>query len=51
LQSVALGLPFVVAGTVKSIYDIVLWRWFRTVELATVSDSTADQATVARQRT
>jgi hypothetical protein len=23
-----LGLPFLAAGTIKSIYDIVLWRWF-----------------------
>jgi MFS family permease len=43
LQSVALGLPFVMAGTVKSIYDVVLWRWFRKVELPTDSDD--DHAT------
>jgi MFS family permease len=29
--SLFLGFPFVVAGTVKSVYDLVLWRWFRTV--------------------
>jgi MFS family permease len=32
-QSVALGAPFLIAGVVKGAYDLVLWRWFRTVEL------------------
>ena len=32
-QSVALGFPFVIAGTLKSVYDLALWRWFRTVPL------------------
>ena len=32
-QQVALGLPFLLAGTIKSTYDVVLWRWFRHVEL------------------
>jgi MFS family permease len=32
-QSVAFGLPFFLAGTIKSVYDVVLWRWFRTVPL------------------
>lgn len=30
-QSVALGLPFLLAGIIKSGYDIALWMWFRTV--------------------
>ena len=30
-QSVALGLPFLLAGTIKSAYDLILWRWFRHV--------------------
>jgi MFS family permease len=30
-QSVALGLPFLLAGVIKSGYDLVLWRWFRHV--------------------
>jgi len=30
-QSVALGLPFVLAGTIKSAYDLILWQWFRRV--------------------
>jgi MFS family permease len=32
-QSVALGLPFLLAGIIKCGYDIALWRWFRTVPL------------------
>jgi MFS family permease len=30
-QSVALGLPFLLAGAIKSGYDLALWRWFRRV--------------------
>jgi MFS family permease len=32
-QSIAFGLPFVLAGGIKSVYDVVLWRWFRAVPL------------------
>ena len=32
-QAIAFGLPFFLAGTIKSAYDVVLWRWFRTVPL------------------
>lgn len=32
-QGVALGAPFVIAGTVKGAYDLILWRWFRSVPL------------------
>jgi MFS family permease len=32
-QSVALGLPFVLAGTIKGTYDLILWRWFSHVPL------------------
>jgi MFS family permease len=32
-QQVAIGLPFVLAGGIKSIYDVTLWRWFRRVPL------------------
>jgi len=32
-QTVALGLPFVIGGGIKSIYDVTLWRWFRHVPL------------------
>ena len=33
MANVALGAPFVVAGTIKCGYDLVLWRMFRRVEL------------------
>ncbi len=32
-QTVAIGLPFVIAGTIKAAYDLILWRWFRTVSI------------------
>jgi MFS family permease len=34
MANVALGAPFVVAGTIKCGYDLVLWRTFRRVTLA-----------------
>jgi predicted MFS family arabinose efflux permease len=33
VASLAIGAPFVIAGSIKSGYDLVLWRWFRTVPL------------------
>jgi hypothetical protein len=30
---VALGLPFALAGSIKTGYDLVLWRWFSHIEL------------------
>jgi MFS family permease len=30
-STVALGLPFAIAGTIKSGYDLILWAWFRHV--------------------
>jgi MFS family permease len=32
-QSVAVGLPFLIAGTIKGVYDVILWRWFRGMRL------------------
>jgi predicted MFS family arabinose efflux permease len=32
-QSLWIGFPFVAAGTIKVAYDLILWRWFRTVPL------------------
>jgi MFS family permease len=32
-QSIGLGAPFVIAGSIKGAYDLILWRWFRTVPL------------------
>ena len=33
-QRIAFGAPFVIAGTVKIVYDLALWNWFRRVPLA-----------------
>ena len=33
IQAIAPGAGFVVAGTLKCVYDLVLWRWFRRVPL------------------
>jgi MFS family permease len=33
MANVAIGAPFVVAGTIKCLYDVVLWRVFRPVQL------------------
>jgi len=30
-QTFGLGVPFVLAGTIKGTYDLILWRWFRTI--------------------
>jgi predicted MFS family arabinose efflux permease len=32
-ETIALGLPFVISGGLKSAYDLTLWRWFRHVPL------------------
>ena len=41
MQHVAFGAPFVAAGALKSVYDLVLWRVFRRVPLP---DPRADRA-------
>jgi MFS family permease len=33
LLTLAAGAPFLVAGAIKSLYDLTLWRWFRKVPL------------------
>ena len=33
LQPLGLAIPFLVAGVVKSAYDLALWRLFRPVQL------------------
>ncbi|MHB8333581.1 MAG: MFS transporter [Acidimicrobiales bacterium] len=33
LSGIALGLPFAVAGSIKVLYDLTLWTWFRRVPL------------------
>ncbi|HKA03842.1 MAG TPA: MFS transporter [Acidimicrobiales bacterium] len=32
-QQIAVGLPFVISGGIKTAYDLTLWRWFRRVPL------------------
>jgi len=32
-QTISLGAPFLIAGVIKGAYDLVLWRWFRTVDV------------------
>jgi len=32
-QSIGLGAPLVIAGTIKSVYDLALWRWFSHVTI------------------
>lgn len=38
LQQVALGLPLLVAGGIKTAYDVALWSWFRRVPLPDHAD-------------
>jgi MFS family permease len=45
-QSIALGAPFLIAGVVKGAYDLVLWRWFRTVDLPPEDVGPAEPAAV-----
>jgi len=44
-QSIFLGLPFLVAGVTKGVYDLSLWAWFRNVHL----DEGNDIATNSRR--
>jgi predicted MFS family arabinose efflux permease len=43
-QNIALGLPFFIAGSLKSIYDLVLYGWFRKVPLAASESDAATDA-------
>jgi predicted MFS family arabinose efflux permease len=42
MQSVAFGAPFVAAGVLKSVYDLVLWRVFKRVPLPHDAGEAAD---------
>jgi predicted MFS family arabinose efflux permease len=42
--SVGLAAPFVLAGSIKSIYDLTLWRWFSHVPLPDDADDAAEVA-------
>ena len=33
------GAPFLIAGLLKSVYDLALWRWFRTIPLASSGET------------
>ena len=41
LLAQAAGAPFLVAGAIKSVYDLTLWRWFRAVPLPPADESEA----------
>jgi hypothetical protein len=32
--TIAAGAPFIIAGALKSLYDLTLWGWFRTIPLS-----------------
>lgn len=40
-QTLALGAPFLISGTLKGIYDVSLWLWFRRVPLGEGDDAAA----------
>lgn len=40
--TVTAGSPFLIAGLLKSVYDLTLWRWFRTIPLATEGEPAKD---------
>jgi hypothetical protein len=42
LTSVSLGIPFVVGGAVKIVYDLGLWRMFRRQPARAAGDGSAD---------
>jgi MFS family permease len=44
LQGIALGFPLVVAGGIKSAYDLALWRWFRQVPMASHRSQRVEEA-------
>jgi hypothetical protein len=31
--AIGAGIPFLIAGLLKSVYDLALWGWFRTIPL------------------
>jgi MFS family permease len=38
--SFAAGAPFIIAGALKSLYDLTLWGWFRTIPLSNRKETT-----------
>ncbi len=49
-QSIALGLPFLLAGVIKIGYDIALWTWFRRVPLPSAESGTPSHDRRGEQR-
>lgn len=41
-QSIAPGLPFLLAGVIKAAYDLILWRWFRGISIDATFNGVAD---------
>lgn len=48
-QNVALGLPLLIAGTIKSVYDLTLWAWLRNVPLNENSEEVPDDRLLANR--
>ncbi len=48
MSNVALGAPFVAAGALKSVYDLVLWRVFGKVRLPEEPSATAGERPAAK---
>jgi MFS family permease len=42
-QQLAIGLPFMIGGSIKIVYDIVLWLWFRRIPLEPSADGPAQR--------
>ena len=38
VASHAIGAPLLIAGSITTVYDLILWRWFRTVPLPTAAE-------------
>ncbi len=38
--TIAAGAPFIIAGALKSLYDLTLWGWFRTIPLSITKETT-----------
>ncbi|HUP15299.1 MAG TPA: MFS transporter [Acidimicrobiia bacterium] len=38
--TIAAGAPFIIAGALKSLYDLTLWGWFRTIPLSSRKETT-----------
>jgi len=49
-QQVSLGLPLLIAGGIKSAYDLALWSWFRGVPLPPTSHEEALDDSVLADR-